>query len=272
VAKRNREITLRKIQKWIKEGRGQGEGENYKPWLTVQDVPSNGLASRKKGRTCNREHHLMSNLERDYFYLLDFSDSVTDIREQYPLLPIDETLLIAEKLGISHPTDPKTGEPIVMTTDFLITMNKLNVARTVKPENELNDDRTIQKLEIERRYWKERNIDWGIVTEKEIPKVIVRNIAWFEDEYDNADIVQMGTVLTEHLESTLLKHLQSEHPINRATALCDEALGLVAGTGLAFFRYMLARKYWRIDLSEPINPHSPINKLHVVSTMQRSLA
>jgi hypothetical protein len=27
-----------KIQKWIKEGRGQGFGNNYKPWLTVRDV------------------------------------------------------------------------------------------------------------------------------------------------------------------------------------------------------------------------------------------
>lgn len=37
--------TLRtlKIQKWIKEGRGQGFGNNYKPWLTIRDVSSEGL-------------------------------------------------------------------------------------------------------------------------------------------------------------------------------------------------------------------------------------
>lgn len=272
MAKRNREVTLKKIQKWIKEGRGQGEGEHYKPWLTIQDVPSIGLATRKMGRTCKRQYQLMSNLERDYFYLLDFSDVVTDIREQYPLLPIDETLLIAEQMGIPHPSDPKTGEPIVMTTDFLITANKINMARTVKPLNELNNDRIIEKFEIERRYWKDRQIDWGIVTEEEIPKVYVRNISWFDDEYDNADIVQLGIVLSEQLESTLLKHLQANYPINQAAALCDATLGLESGTGLAFFRFMLARKYWRTDLSEVINPHSPISTLQVVSTMQRSLA
>lgn len=272
MAKRNREVTLKKIQKWIKEGRGQGEGENYKPWLNIQDVPSNGLATRKIGRTCNRQHQLMSNLERDYFYLLDYADSVSDIREQYPLLPLDETLLIAEKMGIPHPSDPQTGEPIVMTTDFLVTRNQINVARTVKPESELNDDRIIAKFEIERRYWKERNIDWGIVTEKEIPKVFVRNIAWFDDEYENTDIAQMGAVLSANLERTLLKYMQSELPINHAAALCDDTLGLEPGIGLAFFRYMLARKYWRVDLSQLINPHTPISSLNVVSTMRRSLA
>ena len=28
-----------KIEKLIKEGRGQNEGAAYKPWLTVRDVP-----------------------------------------------------------------------------------------------------------------------------------------------------------------------------------------------------------------------------------------
>ena len=31
-----------KIQKWIKEGRGQGFGNSYKPWLTIRDVSSEG--------------------------------------------------------------------------------------------------------------------------------------------------------------------------------------------------------------------------------------
>ncbi|MCY9661298.1 TnsA endonuclease N-terminal domain-containing protein [Paenibacillus chondroitinus] len=272
MAKRNRDITIKKIQKWIKEGRGQGEGSHYKPWLTIQDVPSEGLATRIKGWTSNRYHHLMSNLERDYFYLLDFSDSVTDIREQYPLLPLDDTLIIAEKLGVKHPTDPKTGEPIVMTTDFLISIKNLNIARCIKPEDGLENDRIIEKLEIERRFWKERSIDWAIVTENEIPENIVRNISWFHREYDNEDVFNLGYTLTGNLEQLMLKYLQSEEPINQAAALCDNSLGLEPGTALAFFRYMLARKYWLVDMTELISPHFPIKSLQIVSTMKRSLA
>lgn len=44
--------TFERIDKYIKEGRGQGEFENYKPWLTVRDVPSNGRIAREIGTKC----------------------------------------------------------------------------------------------------------------------------------------------------------------------------------------------------------------------------
>lgn len=62
-------------------------------------------------------------MERNYFYLTEYSDVVIDFREQFPVLPLEETRLIADELGIKHPTDPKTGEPILMTTDFLLTVD-----------------------------------------------------------------------------------------------------------------------------------------------------
>lgn len=36
-------------------------------------------------------HHFLSKLETNYFYWLDWSPIVSDIREQYPLLPLEET-------------------------------------------------------------------------------------------------------------------------------------------------------------------------------------
>ncbi len=52
------------------------------------------------------------------------------------MLPIGETILIAEELGIEHPNQPQTCEDIVTTTDFLLTVNNGNqvvdVASTVK--------------------------------------------------------------------------------------------------------------------------------------------
>jgi len=35
-----------KNQRWIKEGRGQGTGSNYKPWFTIKDVASQGRSHR----------------------------------------------------------------------------------------------------------------------------------------------------------------------------------------------------------------------------------
>lgn len=54
MAKRSRKTDQATITRYQKEGRGTGNGANYKPWLTVQDVPSQGLVHRVKGWTTNR--------------------------------------------------------------------------------------------------------------------------------------------------------------------------------------------------------------------------
>lgn len=33
----------------IKEGRGTGKGDKYKPWIKIQDVPSLGTSNNIKG-------------------------------------------------------------------------------------------------------------------------------------------------------------------------------------------------------------------------------
>ena len=85
MAKRKRVINERVIERRLKEGRGQGEGADYQPWLHIQDVPSQGLATRIKGWKTGRCHHLLSKLECQYFYILEWSPVVCDIREQFPL-------------------------------------------------------------------------------------------------------------------------------------------------------------------------------------------
>ena len=53
--------------------------------------------------------------------MLEWNNIVVDIREQFPLTR-EDTWHIADEKGIKHPTDPKSQIPIVMTTDFLITI------------------------------------------------------------------------------------------------------------------------------------------------------
>jgi hypothetical protein len=40
MTKRKTGLTEKKISEMEKEGRGQGKGENYKPWIKIQDFPS----------------------------------------------------------------------------------------------------------------------------------------------------------------------------------------------------------------------------------------
>lgn len=258
MAKRNRSTTQAVIDRRIQEGRGQGTGATYQPWLLVQDVPSKGLAHRIKGWKTKRVHHLFSNHERDYFYILEWSAFVQDIREQYPLLPLEETLTIAEENLIRHPVDPKTRQPIVMTTDFLVTVvrdgSPVNQARSVKPVNQLNKTRVLEKLELERLYWQKRDIDWGIVTEREIPQTIADNVRLLHGYHSLADrplstgdIDTIGTVLTRQVRA-------EESPLRDIAAECDQLLGYEPGTCLTVAYYLLANHHWNTDLNRPLDP------------------
>lgn len=72
--KRIRTWNESKYRRYLAEGRGQGELSEYVPWVQIQDFPSKGIVSRVKGRTTGRVHHLVSNLELWYFYLIDWSE------------------------------------------------------------------------------------------------------------------------------------------------------------------------------------------------------
>lgn len=102
-----------KIAKRLKEGRGVGVA--YLPWLTMQDVPSQGRSHRFVGRVTGRKHHLLSDLELRARLIYDWSDAVTDIREQFPL-DRDDTRRIASAMGVAHPIDVRSKVDLVMTT------------------------------------------------------------------------------------------------------------------------------------------------------------
>lgn len=121
----------------------------------------------------------MSEHERKYLYYCEWLDGVSDIREQWPLLPLEKTIEIADQLGIVHPHID--GIPVIMTTDFMLILTTRdgirNVVRTIKPIVKLTT-RTIELFEIERIYFSELDIDWCIVTENKIPNNLVKNVEW----------------------------------------------------------------------------------------------
>jgi hypothetical protein len=103
--------TEEKIEQMIRDGRGQGEGKDYLPWLQVGDFSSQGRSHRVNGIKINRIHHFFSDLEQQYYYILMWQDDVIDIREQFPLLPVSHTESIAEELGVKHPQNISVTEP-----------------------------------------------------------------------------------------------------------------------------------------------------------------
>jgi hypothetical protein len=269
VAKRSRVLSASVIERRLKEGRGSGVGRDYLPWLTIHDVPSRGLCARIRGWTADRLHHLLSLNEQWYFYILDWAGRVVDIREQFPLLPLEETLAIAEAAGIRHPIDTRSRHPIVLTTDFYISVSgdgrREYLARTVKPlvgDGSLESERTLQKLEIEKRYWENRGIDWGIVTDAGIDLVRAANIKYVHKARNLAELGPLTADMVGRIRSVLEPDLVARNlPLVQLTNACDDRLGLPFGCSLLCVRHLIATRRWRVDMRQRICPSEPLRVL-----------
>ena len=253
---RNRyDWTQTKFERYVKEGRGEGRGKDYKPWITIQDFPSIGRASRSPGWKSDRIHHLMSDWESRLFYLLEWSKEVQDIREQYPLLNLDLAMEIAKEMGIEYPRNSKSNTPYVLTTDFMLTVkqgNKLvQIARTFKTATDLKKKRAIEKLELEKRYWQKHNIDWAIVTKKEISKIFASNIQWIHPAY-NWKLSEEQSDENCYFHNILKERLRNnKSKISSITIALDKDMGLETGTSLSLFKYLVARKEIIINMFQP---------------------
>jgi hypothetical protein len=125
------------IKKLKKSGRGTGIREFYRPWLTVQDVPSRGISTRIKTWKYPRLIHLLSRPELYHFLTCEWNTNITDFREQFPL-KMEVTEILASEIGADHPSASPDDLPIVMTTDALLTFlnpdgTSCDVARSIKP-------------------------------------------------------------------------------------------------------------------------------------------
>lgn len=252
----------KRIERWVKEGRGKGRGEGYKPWLTAKGVPSRGKTHRPKGIKTAREHLFLSDWEYFYFLLLEWSPFVIDIREQFPLLDesgfnITETVSIAEEIEVDHPTDPPGNELKVMTTDFLIDFDNDQLAVSFKLSNSITA-REVEKMEIERMYWARRGVKWELVTEKDIPLIYARNIDYVHSTYyfDDYHIPPSTVVKAKKIMEPLF--LKGGKKLTDITNFCDDRLGLQPGESLTIARYCIISKQWKVNMDELIEPNQPL--------------
>jgi hypothetical protein len=246
-----------------KEGRGTGRGDDYKRWHNFSDVSSHGASFRLRSRwTHNREVHLFSKLEYSWFVFFDWLPEITDIREQFPL-PIEKTLEIADKLRIAHPTHPQTKFPTALTTDLVLTRRRtdgryVDEARTIKYSGSLNNNRTLEKFEIERRYYEEQGVDWKILAEKDLPQQMVRNIEILRCYVSIRDRLPIEQVLIDEIQDFMTERVLKEEIFLDILDDADEKFMMPSGTSLTIAFYLLANRIWQIDMNLPLVVHEPL--------------
>lgn len=207
-------MTEVRLVNWLKDGRGQGFGKDYRPFLQVtrQDHASLGHSHIIPNQFIGRQHHLLSTLERKVCVLNLAQPAVKDLREQYPqwphrhesplaalhgdlglhwpgLHPTDSegTLAIAKSLRVRHANFVGLKVPYVYTTDQLVTLQVKNqppvlAAICVKYRSDLRPKKVrrkmFRKLRLEREYWRRLGIPWLLVTDRSINERVYRNLEW----------------------------------------------------------------------------------------------
>lgn len=254
----------------IKNGFGQGVGKDYKPFIQAHDnkVASEGWLTRHFGWKTQRIHHTLSKHERRYLYFLEWIDEVVDIREQYPLLPKGRTEEIAQQLGIKHAH--VEGQSVVMTTDFVITLQTskglIDVVRTVKPASKLTK-RTLELFEIERRFFMEQGIDWGIILDHKIPQTLISNVEWmYEGRYlETRPSVddELVSLINEPLFESIFND-DCHTAVSKLCLQCDKKFGIESGTCMFVLKHMLATKKWGTDMNIKIKNSHPLTIANLV--------
>lgn len=268
------EQTTKKIAKLINEGYGQGEKENYKPFINTIRVSSSGRVSRVKGWITNRVHEFLSDSETRLFYIYEFlgSGKFLDIKEHYPLIEgMDKIVPNLDTELIKRLTNQKTGEPIILTTTFLLSEQTDNgdiryFARSVKDYRQLENKQVIELYQIMQEYWNSKNVDYGIVTNKEIPLVLAKNIEFIHpfynlEEYGIED--EMQSFLKERLVDMIGNG--EDKPISEILTSFDDEFNLEQGTAIAIYKHMIARKIVGVDMNKTISFKYPCHTVKILS-------
>lgn len=183
-----------------------------------------------------------------------------DIREQFPLLELEEAIKIADSLGIRYPYDRKSGFPYVLTSDFLITTGQGTVARSVKLAKDLDNPRVCEKLEIERQYWKRKGIEWRLVTENQISRAKARNIEWLFSGSPLEELICGDEKRNQSMEYFL--YLYGDEKIRFPDMLreVEQNFDLKAGTGICIFKALVIRRKIILEMEKSIDLSEPREK------------
>lgn len=241
------------FERALRNGFGVGRGESYAPWLRVQDVSSMGRSHKIPGIRTNRTHHLLSDLEKRFFLIAEYLPSTIDIREQFPLFPLCLVQNVAEQVGITYPKHPKSKKPIVMTTDFLITKSDGNetkfVAVTVKPSSELTLTRVREKLEIERLWWGMLEVEWKIVTELQLNRVVCDNLDWMSDPLRGGKKLEFEEITSDLKEKVASNISIGVHAWESLVETVGDVIKREKGFCAKLLRSMMWERIFIVDLA-----------------------
>ena len=165
----------------FKQGRGTSSGKEYTGWIKPREINSIGTTSDAYDWKTKRMVYCLSEGEAWWFYKLRFSEDVEDIREQYPLTPLQETMDIAASFGFKG----SFNNNVVMTTDFLVTKTDgSRFALSIKYSEDKVTKRNRECLRVEEEYWKRRGVPYFMGYKDDLNVIEIQNIKNVVESYE----------------------------------------------------------------------------------------
>lgn len=196
----------------FKQGRGTGRGKDYKPWIYISELNSIGTAESVPDWKHGRMIQCLSQGEVWAYHYLRFNDNVSDIREQFPLLPINETGAIAAEMG----TKGAFNDNIVMTLDFLVTRTDgSEFGVSVKDSETSYTKRDRELFDVQKEYWKRRGVKLYLVFKDKLNINVKLNIEDAVKAYSDERVFAGDDFsLARHLVATKKVHVDMAEKIN----------------------------------------------------------
>lgn len=245
-----------------KQNRGTGDKEAWIPWHFNSDFPGLGLKGKPRSNMFPpRLLQALSKTELELLYMIEMTPGVEDFKEQYNL-PLKETKLIANKLGVKHPLSPD-GKSEVMTIDVFVMMKNGNkVAFDVKYfSEELWEDkkkitRMLEKLQISKIWCESKGIQYVIITQLEMPKILIANIRLLRPQYN----------LCDDFTDSFKGELQMLDKTFKGTAgevsnKISKILNIPNSRGWRIFIHLCSVKFIRPNLHNPVNKNTDFSTI-----------
>lgn len=281
--RRKRGMTYEKLYQQIVAGYGQGNGCQYQPWLQIRRKNPSPKSNQVVAwlPPLGREGHFFSRGEYHTALLLLWL-GVSDLREQYPIWPVPHPhplersgdlanarpwskglLAIAEGAGISHGYEIGSRQPYVATIDIMATVKIKGSDRlftlSSKPISDPDDDvrwRTLERLELERRYALEIDSIHVIASSALIPIAMAGYLEWWLDAAILSDVALAGSA-DRFTDAVSRDETLSIYQAVRGAAT---ELKLDMKAAWLLFRHCCWMQKIDIDPSQPLLTSYPIKK------------
>lgn len=219
---------------------------------TVHNTSSRGRSRRVYGAKSGEIHFLLSDLEYKAFLVFDRLPVVIDIREQFAH-PLEFTQALAHERGINHPPKNQVHK-VPLTTDFILSLDNADIPYLgvyVKYEKDLENARTIEKLELERASLAAVDVPLVIVTENQIDESLTKAVEWYTtgNDYD------FGDSNCNELAADVHQYLM-QFPDEKLTEVLfqrDQAEGEPAGQSLCMVKALIDLGMLSFDWRRPIH-------------------